>query len=466
MKTLRACPSVLALGALAALAGCATQNIPPAPLSSATAAAEFAARSLSDPDLQRFLADNGVSTPPGAWDFETLSWVSFYYHPSLAIARAQWAEARAAAQTAGARPNPTLALTPGYNFTREAGVSPWMPAINFDFLLPTGGKRARQQDIARANAEAARLGVFAAAWQIRSELRRALTDAAIAARRATLLRKPADLQRNVVARLEQRREAGAASVTEVSTARAALLRAEAVAADAATQAATARARVAAALGLPLAALENVALPAPAVAPPLNGDALAAARRASLQSRADVLAALAKYEAAQATLALELAKQTPDFHLGPGYQWDQGGNKWTLALTFELPVFNRNEGPIAEAVARRAEAAAQFTAVQAQALAAIDAATAAQAAAAAQLDHARQLRAEVAAQAARARQRRESGAGDQLEVQTAELDVATADTLVLEAENSAALAAGQLEDALQIPFPRFATLAPSAPAGSP
>jgi outer membrane protein TolC len=463
MKILRAFPSMLAL---AVLGGCATQKIPPAPLSPATAAADFAARSLSDPGLQRFLAENGGPAASGQWDFEKLSWVSFYYHPSLAVARAQWAEARAATQTAAARSNPTLALTPGYNFTREAGVSPWMPAVNFDFLLPTGGKRARAQDIARANAEAARLGVFAAAWQIRSELRRALSDAAIASRRAALLRTPADLQRNLVARLEQRREAGAASATEVSTARTAFLRAEAAVSDAATQAATARARVAAALGLPLAALENVALPAPAVAPPLSASALAAARRDSLQLRADVLAALAKYEAAQAALDLEVAKQTPDFHLGPGYQWDQGGNKWTLALTFELPVFNHNEGPIAEAVARRAEAAAQFTAVQAQALAAIDAAVAAQNAAAAQLAHARELQAETAQQAARARQRRESGAGDQLDVQAAQLEVATADALVLDAENAAALAAGQLEDALQVPFPRLATLATSAPAGSP
>src|SRR5204863_4886741 len=115
------------------------------------------------------------------------------------------------------------------------------------------------------------------------------------------------------------------------------------------------------------------------------------------------------------LELELAKRVPDFHLGPGYQWDQGANKWTLAISFELPVFHRNEAPIAEATARRAEAAAQFNVVQAQVLAAIDAAVAAQGAAAQQIDHARRLRTELESQRARAQQRVELGAADQLEL---------------------------------------------------
>jgi len=66
---------------------------------------------------------------------------------------------------------------------------------------------------------------------------------------------------------KERFTAGGASATEVSTVRAALLRAEAAAADALSQATVARARVSAALGLPLAALDGVTLPsAPQIAP--------------------------------------------------------------------------------------------------------------------------------------------------------------------------------------------------------
>ncbi len=437
-------------GSLAALAlaGCATQQVPPAPLSAEAGAARITARSLRDPELHRFLVEN-LGHEPAAWDFEALNWVAFYYHPSLEVARAQWATAKAVAHTAGVIPNPTISLIPGYNTNAEPGISPWLPAVNLDFLIQTARKRGHQQAIATADAEAARLGVYTTAWQVRSELRAALTAEATAARRESLLRAQAKVQTHVLALLKDRYTAGSISQAYVSQAQSAMFRAESAAAEAASQAITARARIAAALGMPMTALEGVALVPPTAS--VTVPDVATARSRSLQSRADVLAALAKYASAQAALELELAKQYPDLHLGPGYQWDQGADKWTLALTFELPIFHRNEAGIAEAVARRSEAAAQFVSVQAQAVAAIDTAVAAQKAAATQLDYVRDLRTESAHQRDLASRRLEAGAADQLEVQTTELDLATADTLIADAESAAALAAGQLEDALQLPF---------------
>jgi outer membrane protein TolC len=433
--------------------------MPPASeLSAEKSAADFAARTLGDPALHRFLNENLGRDPGVTWDFEALSWTAFYFHPSLEVARAQWASARAAVQGASQRPNPTLTLTPGYNFTREAGLSPWMPAINFDFLINTAGKRERQTAAAQHEAEAARLGVFTAAWQVRTELRRALADTAIASRRETQLRAQADAQRALLALLEQRFEAGGITATEVSSARTALLRAESAAAEAHGQALAARARVSSALGLPASALEGIDLPPPAP-PAMSADALAAARQEALRSRPDILIALAKYRASHVALELEYAKQVPDFHLGPGYQYDQGANKWTLGIGVELPVFHRNEAGIAAATAHRAEAAAQFNLTQAQAIAAIDQSIAAGQAAQFQLDHARQLRDETRRQAARVQQRIEAGAGDQVELRTAQIEVATAETALIDAENAAVIAAGQLEDAVQLPLPRLAALAP-------
>ena len=45
------------------------------------------------------------------------------------------------------------------------------------------------------------------------------------------------------------------------------------------------------------------------------------------------------------------------------------------MTLELPVLNHNQGPVAEAKAKRAEAAAHFLTVQAQAIGEIDSALA-------------------------------------------------------------------------------------------
>src|SRR5205807_9905942 len=88
-----------------------------------------------------------------------------------------------------------------------------------------------------------------------------------------------------------------------------------------------------------------------------------ARRAALLGRADLLSSLATYAASQAALQLEIAKQYPDVHLGPGYMYDQGSDKWGLGLTIPLPILSQNRGPIAEAQARRREAAARFLALQ-------------------------------------------------------------------------------------------------------
>lgn len=447
------------------LGGCAAPAVPPSSLTAESGAASFTARSLQDPGLQRFLREN-LGHEVTAWDFESLCWVGFYYQPSLELARAQWATARAAQQTAAQRQNPSLTLTPGYDFTKQAGVSPWMPAVNLDLPLTTGNKRAHQQEITRFDAEVARLGVFTAAWQMRADLRKALADASSATRRVAVLRRQSDVQRKLLQLLEQRFNAGAAAAADVSTVRSASLRAEAAAADAESQSATARTRVAAALGIPVATLDGVALPPPSNAPVLTGNAVAAARRLALQSRSDVLAALAKYESAQAALELELAKRIPDVHLGPGYQYDQGLNKWSLGITFELPVFNQNQGPIAEAVSRRAEAVAQFNVVQNQAITAIDTAVAELTAAAAQMNHARELQTEVQKQSAFAQQRLEQGSADQVEVQSAQLDVATAESAIVDAENAYAVASGDLEDALQVPFPNLAALADPTRAKAP
>src|SRR5204863_2457362 len=96
-----------------------------------------------------------------------------------------------------------------------------------------------------------------------------------------------------------------------------------------------------------------------------------ARQQALLGRPDILAALADYAAAEASLRIEIAKQYPDIHLTPGYQFDQGEHKWSLGIAAELPVLNQNQGPIAEALARREESAARFAALQAKVLAEID-----------------------------------------------------------------------------------------------
>jgi outer membrane protein TolC len=437
------------------LAGCA--HYEPRPLSPEKTAIAFEARSLAAPELRDFLANNigrdFAEWPPKEWDFEMLTWVAFHYHPSLDVARAQWDVARGGIRTAAGRPNPTLGVAPGYNFSAASGISPWFPGMTLDVPVETAGKRGKRIAQSRLLAEAAHQNIFTAAWQVRGELRRALLDFASADRRGRALRDLATLQRQSVELLEQRRQAGAVSSLDVSTARVALARAEADAGDAERLMATTRSRLAQSLGIPLAALEGqrFADPFTESAPDLSAAALAAARRQCLQSRPDILAALATYEASQAALQLEIAKQYPDLHLGSGYQWDQGDNKWNLAVTLDLPILNRNEGPIAEAEAKRREAATQVVAAQARVIAELDTAQAEMAASSAQIAGLEQVEAALKRQAVLVHQQLEAGGADRLEEQGAKLELAVGQLALLDARSKAVNAVAQLEDALRIPF---------------
>ncbi|MBA3493360.1 MAG: TolC family protein, partial [Gammaproteobacteria bacterium] len=130
-------------------------------------------------------------------------------------------------------------------------------------------------------------------------------------------------------------------------------------------------------------------------------------------------------------------------------WDQGENKWSPTLSLELPVLNHNQGPIAEAEARREEAAAQLLALQAKVIAEIDRAAAAQSTTAEQLKMLRQVHQASSEQLRLVQGRLAVGAVDQLEFQNAKLEVGVSALAVLDVEAKSSLAAAQLENALQI-----------------
>src|SRR5204862_4889437 len=112
--------------------------------------------------------------PPRELDFTVLTLVAFYFHPALDLARAQWGVARAGVRTAQGRPNPTVAIMPGYNFNAAGGTSPWIPGINYDLPIETAGKRSHRIVRAEQLSESARLNIATTAWQVRSQLRASL----------------------------------------------------------------------------------------------------------------------------------------------------------------------------------------------------------------------------------------------------------------------------------------------------
>jgi outer membrane protein, heavy metal efflux system len=439
--------------------GCARYQ--PLPLVPERTAASLDTRALADPGLHRFLRTN--LTLPGdwplkRWNLQELTLAAFYFHPSLDLARAQWGVAKAGIQTAGGRLNPVLSAVPGYTLNPDFG-SPWFPMVSLDVPIETAGKRGYRIAHAREMAEVARLNILSTAWAVRSNVRSSLLGQAGAQLRADLLQEQLEWHRQLVVLLEERLQAGAAARTELTPFRISLAKTGTDHADALRMAAEARGRLAEAVGVPVRSLAGLefAFGLDVEAEMARDMTSAEARQRALLGRADVLAGLAEYAVAEAALRLEIARQYPDLHLAPGYQFDQGQHKWSLGLSLELPVLNRNQGPIAEALAKREESAARFLSLQAKVMGEIDRALAARAAALEQLERQRQLMQLGREQAGSVAAHFQAGAADKVELVSAEIEAAASDLAYLDAQFRAQQAVGQLEDAIQRPFEKWPAL---------
>ena len=458
------------------VAGCA--NEPPAALSPAANAAALEARSLADPRLRQFIAaelGHGAPADGTPWGLARLTLAALYYHPDLDIARARLAAAGAAVETARQLPNPTLNLAAVLGTggaALPAGAAPLTIGPVIDFVIETAGKRGYRTARATHLAAAARAEVTEAAWQVRGRVRAALADVWAAHGRLALLRRRLAVQDALVGLLETRLAAGAASAPDVARERIRRARLALSLRDGERALADARARLAAAVAVPAEALDRVALsfdafdratalPAPA--------ALGALRRQALTGRSDVKAALARYAAAQSALQLAIAGRYPDVTLGPGYEYDFGVDKYLFGPSLMLPIFNQNEGPIAEAAAARREAAARFTALQAGIIAAIDRAAADYRAAGAALATADSLAGDAGRREEQVRRAFAAGAVDRPALLAAELEAAAARRSQFAASVEEVKARGSLEDALQQPLfgpaAAFPASADAAPAGA-
>jgi outer membrane protein, heavy metal efflux system len=434
--------------AMLLLSACASYA--PIALDPAQSAAQLEQRSLDDPALQAFIADNQSGRPDagdrGDWDLASLTLAAFYFHPELDLARAQWAVARAALIGAGERPGPAIDIAPGTNTTTSTP-SPRIVTATAELTLETAGKRAYRLAEAEQLAAAARLNIAAVAWQVQSRVRSNLLDLYGALERERLLAEQQALQADNVRILQGQYDAGAVSAFELTQAKLAADSARLALRDAERQEAEARVRLAEAIGVPVGALDQARFDYSDFADLPTAPSAAEARQQALLQRADVLGALAEYAASQSKLQLEIARQYPDLRLGPGYEYDQGDNKWSLGLGISLPG-NRNRGAIAAATARRSEAAARFNALQANVLGEIDLALAGLRAALRKQQDATAMLADLTRQEQVSAAMLEAGAISGGDLVALRLQLSSSALARLDATLEAQRAAGQLDSAVQ------------------
>jgi outer membrane protein TolC len=443
---------VVGIATILLIAGCApVQPYRPTPISPALTAQHLEARTLSDSGLEQFIrqqiALQAAAWPPEKWDLRLLTLAAFYFHPDLEAARAQVATAQAAIVTADMKPNPTLSVSPGIP-------SPYLFDLSFAIPVVTAGKRKYQLRAANNLTEAARLNLAQTAWTVRSKVRSALLDVLVAERNDGSWRAQEGLQSERVSRLEKRLDAGEIARPPVDSARADLLNARLAYRAAEGRITETRAALAAAIGIPLAALENVQFdwrdfsqpPAPASFSAVQ------VRRDAVLNRLDVRQALAQYSAAESALQLEIARQKPDFNIGPGYTYEERDSFFSPVFSVTLPIFNRNQGPIAEAEARRKQAASNLVTNEAHAIAETEQALAQYRSAYAQLNEAQLALTNLRnLQEPMSRQQVAAGEADWLSLNTVLLQGSAATQVWINALFQTQAALGSLEAAIQKPL---------------
>lgn len=416
----------------------------------------FEARRLDAPEIRDFMESQaGIDRwPPPAWNLRSLSLAALFYSPDLDVARARWGVTQAGTVTAGARPNPSLTPSLGYNSTSRV-ITPWIPEVVLSLPIETAGKRGIRISRARELSEAARLEVLSTGWAVRDSVRRAYVRVYRTTRMATLLDRLYELQLQNLEMLEAQLEFGEISANELTQARIAAARTQLSLLQATGEKARERVRLAEAIGVPAAALDGIELSFADLEHLTTVLPTKEARLRAVTHRADILSSLSEYQASQAALRLEVARQYPDLDIGAGYQLDQTDSKWTLGINLVLPVFNRNTGPIAEAEASRNEAAARFLALQARVLAEVDGAAAAYRAAVETVEATDEMLAKLEQREATVSTTYKLGEISKLDLVNSEIEIAAGRVARLEALASAQLAAADLEHALQ------ATLEPEA-----
>lgn len=457
----------LCLTGVLASSGCAHYEA--RPISAPASLEALEARTLTGDELRdRLLASQRVAAwPPASWDLRLLTLAAFQYQPDLALARASSKSAAAAIRTAGERPNPGLGVAPAYNSTSDKSViSPWILTTGLDFTIETAGKRGYRIAEAREMSAAAQLNIATVAWQVRSRVRESLLALFAATRRATLLQQQEELQSTLVSLVERQWRAGAVSAFELSQARSALIETQLARQDAARAYGEARVSLAAALGVTARALDAVTLSFDDFDKVPQDLPEPAAQRQALLNRPDVLGSLREYAASQSALQLAVARQYPDLQLGPGYELDQGDNKWSLSLGGLLSLLHRNRGPIDEAEAKRGEAAARFQGVQARAIEQIERASVAARAARDKVAATDALVSGRRAQMTTVESQHRAGEVSRLELVSAELEFTGAQLARLEALLNLHAAVGQMEDAMRSPADLAAWLPDPMPAPDP
>ncbi|MCF8158972.1 MAG: TolC family protein, partial [Burkholderiaceae bacterium] len=318
----------------------------------------------------------------------------------------------------------------------------------------TAGKREARIAQAAGLTETARIEIAQAAWQVHSRVAKSLLEYQYAIAQSAILKNEVTLRTAIADMLVKRLEAGMASNIEVSNARIALQKSEQAYTTASGRIESLGAALANDAGFSLSKFQPLSIKPFAQSAPNSIDDL---QYEALLNRLDIRASLARYEAAEAKLRLEIAKQYPDLTLSPSKTLDQGDKIWSLGFSSLLSLINKNRGLIAEATNLREVQIAQFEALQAKVIGDLDQAKASYLAAIASSTKAQALLANQQKRTEQTERQFNAGFADRLAFTSTQLENIIATQSVLNTAYQSQVSKLNLEDVLQRPLDNRLTL---------
>jgi len=436
------------------ITACGFQEYIAKPIDTAALTQKIASRRADNDQFHQFLLNNGYTSgqlPIQQWKLDDLIYCALFFNPSLDIARAQWRSAEAAKLTAAEMRLPTIGGQYSKSNNASEEISPHAYGLSIEIPIETANKRNIRIESAQHLAEAAKLRIAQAAWQLRNEVIKTFTEYQANRQQITLMSKEQAYRKDIVAIYQKRIDLGESSNIELSRAKLQLQTLNTELESKQRNHLVLLARLANNLGLSLSQVEQMQL-----ADTTDTKALANPSAADLQTRAllnrlDIRIALERYAVAEAKLKLEIAKQYPDIVISPGYAYEFGDKIWSLGLSSLMTILTKNKLAIAEATQLREVEAKQFEALQANVISEVNVANARLTQSAQLLDNKKNLYQQQQANTRRMDNRLRAGESDRLELTYAKLEEVIAEQQIALANFQLAASANDLENAIQAPL---------------
>ena len=452
--------------AITFLAGCAKEKYVAKPINPQQTSAKILAKDPLSADFKAYLIKQGykeTEIPFASWGINELTASALFHHTKLDIAKAQLALANAQLETAGHKQNPTLNASLARSNQANGDIRPWSYGLSVEIPIETAGKRAIRIEEVQHLAEVARIDVADAAWQLRSQIAQDLLRYYENMARQQLLQQEVNKHSEIVNMLQKRVDIGTLSNTELGAAKLIQQKTQFSFTSEQVKKEEIIANLAADAGLSLEKFKQIPLAKVEIEAALTKQTnilkttdLQNLQQNALLNRLDVRRSLEKYAAAEAKIKLEVAKQTPDISITPGFIFDFGDKIWTLGFSSLLNLLNTDQlntsqTLIAEATQLREIEGAQFEALQANIIGDLSVANARYSVAQENLAAAKQQQSTQQAYMQKLNKQLAAGAIDRLELAQVALQSQLADTQLLAAQIEVLNAANTMQDLLQMPL---------------